>query len=195
MPRTIIKTNANGWFLDAADPDGNRVRKQEGDVVLTREQFEALKNGDTSVLPNTGNAAVTPEQEAERQETVKNGAAASKPAKPAKTPAPRSTLSSGKEAVGKTATIKCAWVDPDKRTPAQQKLFAGPTREITYDKVTKAAKGDQNAMPCGAERTIKVQDVFQVRFCTEHTDARRNEMRRLTNQKRAAERKAAKTAA
>jgi hypothetical protein len=161
--RTLIKTTSAGWFIDADDLDGKRVRKGEGDNVITREEFEAAKAAPAAAAPK-----------------------ADKPEVQVK------TLTSGKVAIGKTATIRCAWVDADKRTPAQQKLFDElPPAPKMYELMVKAAGGKAEAMPSGEEREIKVQDLFQVRFSTANAEKWRNELRRRSNAKKRAEREAA----
>lgn len=183
--RTLVKTQSAGWYKDLADPDGPNVRKKDGDTILGDQPT----NGASAEAPAPA-AETETETDAERKARLKKigqDANGDKP-EPVKT-----ELSSGKVAIGRTVTIKCAWVDPDNRTKAQQRLFAGPTKTITYDKVVKAAGDDQAAQPCGTERVIKAQDEFQVRFCPAHTKLRRNELRRIQNAARAQTAKAAGT--
>ena len=134
-----------------------------------------------------------------------NGAAATQrdkeAAKPAKAPAEKVTLTSGAVVTGKTVTIRCAWVDPERRTKAQQKLFetnfAGVEPGKGYEAMVKAAgngKDKDKALPDGSERTIKVQDAFQVRFSTENQKRHRNEQRRRKARERRAAREAARAA-
>jgi hypothetical protein len=185
--RTIVKTTTPGWYIDVDDPDGKRVRKAEGDNVITRDEYWLMKNPAPAESKSLAELAEvvnhsTPDQapdarEAQRQATVEAAADANN----------TTQLSSGKLATGPTVTIKCAWVDPVDRTPAQQRLFEGPVRDITYDGMVQAAGGDPKAMPDGTERVIKKQDQFQVRFTPENQRKHRNELkRRKLAQKRAA---------
>lgn len=193
--RTLVKTTTAGWFIDAADPDGNRVRKTAADTIITREEYDAMKalqNGGAQMSPAdtetiaepaqiTQDAASNAEATQARNAEHRANAAAVAPV----------TLTSGKQSVGPTIEIKCAWVDPENRTAKQQKLFEGPTSAITYEKVVSAAGGDAKAMPTGEARTIKVQDQFQVRFSVENQKKHRNELRRRKTARRRAEREKA----
>lgn len=178
--RTLIKTDTAGWFEDPAQPE-KKVRKTNGDQVLTREEFDAL------------HLATQAPSEGTRWDDIREKAKA-EVAADSKVPGPVVTLSSGKTTTGATATIQCAWVDPDQRMPAQQKLFDGPIRELTHAAVKKAARGKESAMPCGEERTIKKQDLFQTRFCIAHQKTHRAKIRLRKNADRRARVKAAKAA-
>jgi hypothetical protein len=184
MPRTIIKTDTAGWYIDPTAND-KKVRKQDGDIIVTRGEYDQMVldaedgKGEAPNAVTNGNAS-----EAARKQTVKDAAAA----------APV-MLTSGRLSKGATATIRCAWVDPDKRTPEQQKLFAKGAKAITYEKVLAAADGKASAKPDGREVVIQVQDAFQVRFHPENQRKHRAELRRIKNKKRRdAARKAAKAA-
>lgn len=81
MGRKLFKTEAKGWYGDASDPLGRRVRKQDGDTV-----FDTLAE-----------AKITSKKEA-------------RPSKKEEKAAPEKTeLSTGQVATGKTITIKCQW--------------------------------------------------------------------------------------
>lgn len=192
--RTLVKTTAVGWYIDANDPDGKRVRKTEGDTIVTQDEYEGMKalvadghltKDDLPEGPNADSADTTTKA---RDTEKRNGEHRTNAAAAAPT-----TLTSGKQAVGPTVEIQCAWVDPENRTKAQQKLFEGPTSAITYEKVVKAAGGDEKAMPSGEKRVIKKQDQFQVRFSVENQKKHRNELRRRKTGRRRAEREAAKS--
>lgn len=118
--RTLVKTTTAGWFIDTADPDGKRVRKQDGDEVISLEEFEARKSG---------------ESKAEKPQRDKDAP-------------PVVTAETGKSLVGKTTVIKCNYKDPE-------------TGKV-----------------CGKERTIKVQDQFQVKKCVEHQKRHRLDLRK-----------------
>lgn len=168
-PRTIIKTDAAGWFEDPAT--GKKTRKKDGDVIMTGEQYaQTLLDAD----PSKTAPVEQPEDKA-----ATNGS----------NPQPQVTLTTGKVTTGATLTRKCAWVDPDKRTDAQAKLFdanfKGIKPEDTYDKVKAAAGGKRSAMPDGTVRVLKPQDAFQVRFCPENQQKWRAELRRRKNRQRA----------
>lgn len=197
--RTIIKTETPGWYEDPAT--GKKTRKSDGDRVMTRAEYDQM------VLDQE--PAITPEAMREATEQTMREQARDKAveqaakdvggkvttdrtptAKPEATPV---TLTSGKVVFGATVEIRCAWVDPDKRTPAQEKLFAGDPRKITYEAVKAAADGKRSAMPDGSKRVIKKQDAFQVRFSVENQAKWRAELRRRKNKaRREAARKAAK---
>lgn len=182
-PRTIIKTDTAGWFEDPTT--GKKTRKKDGDVVMTGAEYaQTLLDAD----PSKTAPAEQPEQPEAKAAT--NGGKA-------KDPQPEVTLTTGKVTTGATLTRKCAWVDPDKRTDAQAKLFdanfKGVKPEDTYDKVKAAAGGKRSALPDGTVRVLKPQDAFQVRFCPENQQKWRAELRRRKNRQRAA--KARKAAA
>lgn len=148
--RTLIKTETPGWFVDPAT--GKKTRKQPGDNLLTRDEYEATLE----------QAKPKPKAAAEPKQTTK--------------------LSSGKTATSATTVVRCAWVDPENRTAAQQKLFdAGDKDKLTYDAVKKAAGASQAAQPDGREIVVKAQDAFQVRFSAENQRKWRNEQRRRLN--------------
>jgi hypothetical protein len=192
--RTLVETDARGWYIDADNPEGSKVRKGNGDRVITRADYDALIAA--GVTPHAdepvqdGNQAAKDKQattQAANATTRKDAAAAVKPTH---------VLTSGAKAVGDVVTIQCAWVDPDKRTKKQQKLFETGASALSFDAVTKAgatAADAADAAPCGNERVIKPQDAFQVRFCPDHQAQWRNELRRRGNQRRKAAREAAKT--
>jgi hypothetical protein len=189
MPaRTLIKTTTTGWFLDAEDLDGKRVRKTDEDTILTREEFDALRNGKA---PENAEQAAAKQAgtQAANAKTRKAAAAKDKP-EPVVT-----TLTSGKVVTGETVEVRDAWVEPANRTKAQAKLFdsgfEGVPAQKTYDKVVAAAKGDKAALPSGAVRVVKKQDAFQVRFSVENQHKHRNELRRKKNAAKRAARKAA----
>lgn len=198
--RTIIKTDVAGWFDDPQT--GKKTRRIDGDQVVTRAEYDqmlidaetATEQANLQTKENT-DVATTEAPPARAHD-------ADKPAKekPAKEPAPEVTLTSGKVVTGSTVTIKCAWVDPENRTKAQEKLFAkyaaGDRKAFTYDKVLAAAGDDAKAKPDGRERTIKKQDAFQARFHPDNQDKWRAELRRIKNKaRREAARKAAKASA
>jgi len=43
MSRTIVQTTQSGWYIDAADPDGPKVRRKEDDTVITLAEFQKQK--------------------------------------------------------------------------------------------------------------------------------------------------------
>lgn len=102
MGRLLIKTGVSGWFIDSTDLDGTRVRHQEDDVVITREEWDALGTQDGD-LPEVGvhdeeddiavavNTAID-EADEEVQVTVSD---------------------TGKLLKGKTITISCKHKDPE----------------------------------------------------------------------------------
>lgn len=188
MPRTIIKTETPGWYLDSETD--KKIRKKDGDIILTEEEYaQSLIGGQ----PTEASSAPTEKQVEEAK--AKKEASAQKIRDAAKSAqAETATLTTGKQVVGKTVVIKCAWVAPELRTPAQQEIFDGPIKDLTYDAVKKAAGGKRSAFPDGTERTIKVQDAFQVKFSPENQKAHRNERRRKNTAARRAEREAAKKA-
>lgn len=172
--RTIIKTSTAGWYEDPVT--GKKTRKQDGDNVMSRAEYDQM------VLD---------------ADPSRTDAPAAKPESNGKPQAPVAALPTGKVAVGETIDRRCAWVDPDKRTDAQEKLFAsnfkGVDAKDTYDRVKDAAGGKRSAMPDGTTRRIKVQDSFQVRFSPENQRKWRAELRRRKNKaRREAARKAAK---
>lgn len=149
--------------------------------------FEDPTQPGKKVRKNNGDKVVS---RAEYDKIAKGETVESKPVK-------ATTLTTGKRVTGATVTVQCAWVDPDKRTPAQQKLFesnfAGLKKgETAYDAVKDAAGGKRSALPDGSKREIKIQDVFQVRFSPENQKKWRAELRRRKNKtRRDAARKAA----
>lgn len=170
--RTIIKTETAGWFEDPAT--GKKTRKQDGDNIVTRAEYEqTLLDADPA------------------QKAADNGGQATeaKPAPAPATDAEQVELTSGKSTTGKVLKIKCAWVEPDKRTEAQEKLFASNFKGVksadTYDRVKAAAGGKRSAMPDGRVRVIKPQDAFQARFHPENQQKWRAELRRRKNKARA----------
>lgn len=192
MSRTLVKTTTAGWYIDADDPDGNRVRKADGDRIITRDEFDAAKDATPGEAPAAPSAEAVEEQVAETQ--AKNAQTRKDAAKAAPQ---TTTLTSGKVATGATVTIRDAWVDPEARTKAQAKLFEngfeGVEKGKTYEAVVKAANKKAEAMPSGEERVIKKQDAFQVRFSPDNQKKWRNELRRRSNAaKRAARQAAAK---
>lgn len=188
--RTIIQTDTPGWFLDPATD--KKTRKQDGDTVMTRAEYDQmlLDNEDKPAADVTDTPAEAP-VEAPTTEATKP--ASRKPT--AKADAEVTALTSGKVAVGKTLKIRCAWVDPEKRTPEQAVLFntgfAGVEKGKTYEAVKAAAGNKRSAFPDGSDRVIKVQDAFQVRFSPDNQKLWRNELRRRNN---AAKREAVKAA-
>lgn len=176
--RTIIKTDTAGWFEDPTT--GKKTRKQDGDRVMTRAEYEQ------HVLDQDPAQAQPEQQEQPEAKADTNGGKAATP------PAEEVELTTGKTATGKTLVIQCAWVDPDKRTPEQVKLFEGDPSKITYEAVKQAAGGKRSAFPDGTKRTIKPQDAFQVRFSPANQQKWRAELRRRkTKARREAARKAA----
>lgn len=187
--RIIIKTDTAGWFIDPTNGD-KKVRKQDGDKIVTRAEYEQMlldaEDQPREDDPVADATATKPNADERAKELRENP------------PQVEVELTSGKKAVGNTVTIKCAWVDPDKRTAKQQKLFAkfaaGDRKALTYEKVRDAADGP-DSMPDGRERVIKPQDAFQVRFHSDNQPKWRAELRRAKNKaKREAARKAAKNA-
>jgi hypothetical protein len=184
MSRTLIKTDTAGWYEDPANPD-KKVRKQNGDKIVTRAEYDQIlldaedqpeqTHGD--VLPGGTDPEPTDDAEAKRQQMVKDAAAQV-----------GTRLTSGKIVVGQTIEIRCAWVDPDKRTPEQEAIFdagfAGVQKGKAYEAVKDAAGGKRSAFPDGTPRTIKVQDAFQVRFAVENQKKWRAELRRKKNKAR-----------
>lgn len=165
--RTLIQTDTPGWFIDPDSPD-KKTRKSPGDTIVSRAEYEKMleapKRGDRT------DAAQTDERE----------------------PVTTTALSTGKVVTGQTVEIRCAWVDPDKRTDEQKAIFDGDPKEITYDAVKAAANGKRSAFPDGTVRRIKPQDAFQVRFCPDNQTKWRAELRR---RKAKARREAARAAA
>jgi hypothetical protein len=200
-----------GKIAQAADKDGVRRFKVgrhvvSVDTVVDVRAANAAADGETLEVVDT-TAQGEANDAAENAGDVPGADPAPKPAakaaaKPAPTPKPPAetvTLTSGKQATGKTLTIRCAWVDPDKRTKKQQELFdtgfAGVEKGKTYEAMVKAAgngKAAADAQPDGAERVIKVQDAFQVRFCPDNQKKHRNELRRRKATARRQAREAAK---
>lgn len=197
--RTIIKTDVAGWFDDPVS--GKKTRKQDGDRVVTRAEYEQMlidaeTAAEKTALQNKESTVATTETPAEAP--VAEATDKPKAEKPVKEPAPEVTLTSGKVVTGSTVTIRCAWVDPDKRTKAQERLFAkyaaGDRKAFTYEKVLAAAGDDKDAQPDGRERVIKKQDAFQARFHPDNQGKWRAELRRHKNKaRREAARKAAKS--
>lgn len=189
--RTIVKTTTPGWYMLADDTDAARVRKQDGDTVLTLDEFEALKNG----TPADAEQAAT-KQAANQAANAQTRKAAAAKAKGEQAEKPVTTLTSGKVVTGETVTIKDAYVAPENRTKAQQKMFESGFEGIpapeTHKKVVAAARGEQKAMPSGEERVIKKQDSFQVRFTVENQKKHRNALRRSKTAAAKAAREAAK---
>lgn len=191
QPRTIIKTDVAGWFDDPVS--GKKTRKQDGDQIVDRATYnKMLVDAESTPIHRIKESPV------ETIDTLVAEQVDAKPAKekPVKAPAPEVTLTSGKVVSGTTVTIQCAWVDPDKRTKAQEKLFAkyagGDRKAFTYEKVLAAAGDDATAKPDGRERVIKKQDAFQARFHPDNQDKWRAELRRHKNKiRREAARKAA----
>lgn len=56
MARTLIKTSTAGWYLNSEDLDGNRVRKTDGDLILTRDEFDALAKQTNGTTPDADQA-------------------------------------------------------------------------------------------------------------------------------------------
>ena len=192
--RTIIETPTPGWFLDPAS--GKKTRKQEGDRIMSQAEYDqALLDADPAkVTPpdpqeqvepaksehNTeavierinanaeGDNTGTPAEDAEakRQQQVKDAAAEV------------TVLTSGKVVTGKTVTIKCSHID-------------GVLHEKHWADLTAAEK----RKACGDERTIKVQDQFQVKRCVAHQKAHRNALKRQKTRDQKAAREAAREAA
>lgn len=108
MGRAIAKTEARGWYVDAAT--GKKVRKQEGDDIFDNilEAQEAL-----AVLEKAHGKAGT------------NG-------KAAKEPAPEVTLTSGKTTRGKTLTIRCAWKEKGKRCTNERTIKPQDAFQVKY---------------------------------------------------------------
>lgn len=198
--RIIIETTTSGWYEDPEQP-GKKVRKQNGDRVMSRAEYDQLVLDREDSKETPVSKAPTAEQVAETQATTAaaNKATRKAAAQAAKPEPVKTTLTSGKEAVGKTIEIRCAWVDPEKRTEAQQELFnsgfAGVEPGKAYEAVKEAAGNKRSAFPDGSKRTIKVQDAFQVRFSPDNQKRWRNELRRRKTAARKAEREAAKAAA
>lgn len=184
MARTIVQTQTPGWFEDPAT--GKKTRKQDGDTVVSRAEYDQMLL-DAEDTPAAADATVNGQQVDHKTTESRNAehranAAAAAPVR----------LTSGKLSKGKTVEIRCAWVDPDKRSPAQAKLFAGPRSKLTHDAVAKAATGPENA-PDGRLVVINAQDAFQVRFHPDNQRKWRAELRRAkTKARREAARKAVK---
>lgn len=178
--RHIVSVDTVVELIDLPTPNGNG-----GTPALTPEQEDALSD-----------ATLGTDATDEAKKTTKPAA---KPAAAPKPPAEKVTLTSGKAVTGKTMKIRCAWVEPDKRTKKQQELFdtnfAGVERGKSYEAMVKAAgngaKKDEH-MPDGTERLIKVQDAFQVRFTPENQRKHRNALRRANTAAAKAKREAAK---
>lgn len=164
MSRTIVSTTAVGWYIDASDPDGPRVRKKDGDSIITLDEFQASRGNDT------GNRTATQEHAATAAKGVHQRRAERQAAdeKPQQTDAEKAvsttTSETGKILRGKTTVIKCGFKGEDGES--------GPV--------------------CGKQRTIKVQDQFQVKYCVEHQAAHR---RKIKRNKLKAKRQAVKAAA
>lgn len=94
MGRTLIKTEAPGWYLDIADSD-KKVRKSEGDVVYNTLEEAQSANGATS------------KPKAKKSTTKAKGKSTKKTGDKSEL---KTTVSeTGKVLVGKTITIKCKW--------------------------------------------------------------------------------------
>jgi hypothetical protein len=206
--RTLVQTTTAGWYLDTADPDGKRVRKTDDDVILTLQDYEALKAGNLPqpesdeeqrqrLLDMTGEGmedqikAMTPDEVRSMLSDMEDLAAAAPQievaaaaiaaertrqdlgAQLAQQAAAPVIGANGKPLSGPTCTIRCSWIADDEDAP-----------DVSFEDLTPA----QQAKACGAERTIKVQDQFQVKRCAEHQGAHR---RRVTRQKARAKRAAA----
>jgi hypothetical protein len=186
----------DGKIKQASDGKDGERRFQIGRRIVTASTITNVVEADAASAPEApAQDPVRAQVEGAAQATRERQAAEAV----AKPPAEKVTLTSGKEATGKTLTIRCAWVDPDKRTAAQQKLFdtgfAGVEPGKAYEAMVKAAgKGAkaEAAMPDGTERMIKVQDAFQVRFSVENQKRHRNELRRRKATAKKAAREAAK---
>lgn len=204
-----------GKVVQASDKDGTR-RFKVGRHVVSVDTIVAIVGAtvpgapapepDEAPADNGGVGEVVPgdtpeERTANHVAAVKAAATkpAAKPAAAPKPPAEKVTLTSGKVVTGKTVRIRCAWVEPDKRTKAQEKIFATNFKDVEpgkgYEAMVKAAGNGKNAadaMPDGSEREIKVQDAFQVRFTVENQKKHRNALRRTKTAAAKAAREAAK---
>lgn len=178
--RTIVQTTTPGWFIDAADPDGGRVRKSKDgtDRIVTLEQYETAKaveaidgNGILAAIDQVLKGA-----EGGKESEAGPRGAESKIEGPTPTAdgQPVVVSDTGKQLVGKTTEIKCLWVDEGARNAKVNKLLEKDPRKVTPEQIEQAA----GVKPCGASRVIKVQDGFQVRFCVEHQDEHRKAIRR-----------------
>lgn len=174
MSRTLVKTATAGWYIDAADPDGGKVRKLDGDQVITQAEFDQ-RQLDAEDAGTNGNAPLL----AEDSEAVTARAVAEP------TPQDTTVADTGKLLVGKTTVVACRWVPLENQGKQVKKLYAKDQRQVTLEQVQKAA----GVTPCGHERIIKVQDAFQAKFCVQHQDENRKAIRR---EKARAKRKAAK---
>lgn len=157
MPRVLVKTESRGWYLDAADPLGGKVRKTDGDQI-----FDGLLEAQEAV-------AVL---KAAHGESLTNGDGDPEPAAKPRKEAPKEV---------ERVTIKCAWIEGGKNdgTPYE-------TVKLKSGKTIKGLTSAQRAKAHGAERQIKPQDLFQVRYCETHQKEQRKALRRAKTKARTA---------
>lgn len=174
--RTLVKTTVAGWFIDAADPDGPRVRKTPEDTIITREDYNAQKTGQSPTL--------TPENAEDGQRVEHRGPPVVSDRAPKVGPDQSVVISgTGKLLVGPTVTILCKWVPEEHQNAKVKALYAKDQREVTVEMVEKAA----GVPACRDKRIVKVQDAFQAKFCDAHQDENRKAIRRAkAKSKRAA---------
>lgn len=98
--RTLIKTTNAGWYIDASNPDGPRVRKQDGDTIITREEYEARQSQTPSQQRAAHAAKGAHQRKAER-----------KAAEPTDQPEVKSET--GKILRGPTTSIHCQYKGED----------------------------------------------------------------------------------
>lgn len=196
--RILVETGTPGWYENPTNP-GKKVRRTDADQVMSDEQYRqyTINQRDEQSVTQAEKPADQPENgnEAAQQQQAETQAANAATREAAAKAAPQTTtLTSGKVATGATMKIRCAWVDADKRTDAQKALFdanfKGVERGKSYEAVKDAAGSKRSAFPDGTDRTIKVQDGFQVRFKPENQRKWRNELRRRKTLARRAQREA-----
>jgi len=189
VTRVLVKTGNPAWFVDIANPEGKKVRRTEADQIFDNpiEAQEALAVLQAAHGPSAGNGDA-PEKAEKPKPNRNRGTDAAKEAVN-RTPPQTTVLSSGKPVTGKTITIRCAWIEGGKNdgTPYE-------TIKLPNGKVIKGLTPAQQKKACGEERVIKVQDLFQVRYCLKHQKMARQQKVNARNRAKTAKKAAAAAA-
>lgn len=167
MSRTLVKTTTAGWFIDAADPDGQRVRKSDGDTVISLAEFQKQRAEQAGGEPS-GEATPAAKETADKKPAAK---AAAKPAKEKaeKEPLPTTVAETGKTLVGKTIVIKCVDCGKERTIKPQDKFQV--------------------------KRCVEHQKAHRLKLRSERAKARRKEANKAGGKKAPAKAKAGKTPA
>lgn len=188
--RILVSTAVSGWYLDPTDP-GKKHRKKDGDVLMSPAEYKAHVDAEQAKI-DAEDAPVRDQAFAEQEAAVTGKSPVLQSERDAKRKAADkkviAKMNDSAQDEPRLVEIKDCWVPIDLRTPAQQKLFAGSKRDLSYEKIVKAAGKDQKAMPSGESRMVKPQDAFQVRFTVENQKLYAAEQRR--NRARAKSQKA-----